>query len=48
MSASIAKDRLRRDYKKIENKLKTEVKEKKAIQIKKTELEKNVLQVREL
>ena len=39
---SVAKDRLQRDYK-LENKLKTEVVEKKAIQIKKTELEKKIL-----
>jgi hypothetical protein len=32
---SVAKDRLQRDYKKLENKLKTETAEKKALQIKK-------------
>lgn len=45
ISASIAKDRLQRDYKKLENKLKTDVAEKKAIQNKKTELEKKILQI---
>jgi hypothetical protein len=40
---SVAKDRLQRDYKKLENKLKTETAEKKALQIKKTELENKVL-----
>jgi len=45
ISALVRKDRLQRDYKKLENKLKTEVVEKKVIQIKKTELEKNILQV---
>lgn len=43
--ASVAKDRLQKDYKKLENKLKTQVAEKKAIQIKKIELEKKVLQI---
>ena len=36
ISVSIFKYRLQRDYKKLENKLKNEVAEKKAIQIKKT------------
>ena len=45
INASISKDRLQRDYKKLENKLKTEVVEKKAIQIKNIELEKKVLLV---
>ena len=45
ISASVAKDRLQRNYKKLENKLKTEVPDKKAIKIKKTKLEKNILQI---
>ena len=45
ISASVAKDRLQRDYKKLENKLKTKFAEKKTIQIKKIELENKVLQV---
>ena len=45
ISASVAKDRLQKDYKKLENKLKTKVAEKKVIEIKKIELEKKVLQI---
>lgn len=45
ISASVSKDRLQKDYKKLEHKLKTEVVEKKAMQIKKIELEKKVLQI---
>ena len=45
ISALVAKDRLQKDYKKLENKLKTEAAKKKAMQIKKIELEKKVLQV---
>ena len=45
INVSIAKDRLQRDYKKLENKLKIEVAEKKEIQIKKTELENKVLEI---
>ena len=45
INASVTKDTLQRDYKKLEKKLKTEVAEKKEIQIKKTELEKKSLQV---
>ena len=42
---SIAKDRMQKDYKKLENKLKTRVVKKKAIQIKKIELENKILQI---
>ena len=45
ISASVGKDKLQKDYKKLENKLKTEVAEKKAMQIKKIELENKVLQI---
>lgn len=41
----MAKDRLQKDYKKLENKLKTEEAEKKAMQVMKIELEKKVLQI---
>ena len=45
ISASVAKDRMQKHYKKLENKLKTEVVEKKAMHIKNIELEKKVLQI---
>ena len=45
ISTSVTKDKLQRDYKKMENKLKTKTVEKKALQIKKTELEKKVLEI---
>ena len=45
ISASVAKDRLQKAYKKLENKLKIEVVEKKAMQIKKIELEKKASQI---
>ena len=45
INASVAKDRLQKYYKKLENKLKTEAAEKKAMQIKKIELEKKVFPI---
>ena len=45
INTSVTKDKLQRDYKKMENKLKTKNVEKKALQIKKTELEKKVLEI---
>ena len=45
INASVSKDRLQKDYKKLENKLKTKATEKKTMHIKKIELEKKVLQI---
>ena len=45
ISAYVAKDKLQKDYKNLENKLKTETTETKAMQVKKIELQKKVLQI---
>ena len=42
ISTSVTKDKLQRDYQKLENKLKNETAEKKALQIKTIKLEKKV------
>ena len=44
-NTSISKDKLVRDFKKLERKIKTEQVEKKALQIKKAELEKNIVEI---
>jgi len=44
IATSVSKDKLYRDYKKLENKLKTEAAEKKALQIKKAKLDKKILE----
>ena len=41
----VSKDKLQRDFKKLENKLKTEQAEKKDLQINKVELEKKIMEV---
>ena len=45
ISTSISKDKLFRDFKKLEGKIKTEQVEKKALQIKKEELEKKIVEI---
>ena len=45
ISTSVSKDKLFRDFKKLEGKIKTEQAEKKALQIKKVELEKNIVEI---
>ena len=45
ISTTVSKDKLFRDFRKLEGKLKTKQAEKKAIQIKKTELEKKVVEI---
>lgn len=44
IATSVSKDKLYREYKKLENKLKTEAAKKKAMQIKKAELDKKILE----
>ena len=45
ISTYVSKDKLFRDFEKLENKLKTKQAEKKALQIKKTELEKKIMEI---
>ena len=45
ISTSVAKDKLFRDFKKLEGNIKTEQAEKKALQIKKAELEKKIVEI---
>ena len=45
ISTSISKEKLQRDYRKLENKLKTKQAEKKELQIKKTKPEKKIVEM---
>ena len=45
ISTFVSKEKLQRDYRKLESKLKTEQGEKKGLQIKKTKLEKNIVEM---
>ena len=45
INTTMSKDKLFRDFKKLESKLKTEQAEKKALQIKKSELEKKIMEI---
>lgn len=45
INTSISKDKLVRDFKKLEGKIKTEQDDKKALQIKKADLEKNIVEI---
>ena len=45
INTTVSKDKLFRDFRKLEGRLKTEQVEKKALQIKKTKLEKNIVEI---
>ena len=45
ISTTISKDKLFRDFKKLEGKLRTEQEEKKSLQIKRTELENKIVEI---
>ena len=47
INTTISKDKLFRDFRKMEGRLKTEHDEKKTLQIKKTELEKKIVEINE-
>lgn len=44
INVSVSKENIKRDFRKLESKLKTKTAEKKSLQIKKTQLEKNILE----